>query len=86
LDSIEEGNALINPDLLRTMHGDFDGDRLAIYNAALNGDLSGAIAAGQKYYTKLAKRQEQARKAESKGSSLDIGKVSELENPLNKAE
>ena len=86
LDSIEEGNALINPDLLRTMHGDFDGDRLAIYNAALNGDLSGAIAAGQKYYTKLAKRQEQARKAESKGSSLDIGKVSELEDPLNKAE
>ena len=83
--NIKSGNILVNPDAARTFHGDFDGDRIAFFNAIVEGDYNAAGAALESYFAKQTGAQKERRiREDGDGGYKESGEIAEINSVFDK--
>lgn len=74
---VNSGTLAINKDLAAASHGDMDGDRVAFFNAFMQGDEEGALEALSNYYDHLRENQRKAAETEE-GKKATLKKVNSV--------
>ncbi len=72
---VGRGSMAINKNLAAAVHGDMDGDRVALFNAFVTGDIPGARKALESYYAHL---QDNQKKILDEKDEFDIAKINSV--------